>query len=146
MKQDVSYWLAEVKTLQQQLSVMQQERDAAFQEAAQWRDRYHDETQLRQQKTSLLQDQIRQLEAAQAALQKTDPSDIAPEIMESLADMTDPAELQEYVHEIAQERNRLRHELETERKSHQATREELSLALGDAIDLLTQRGKAPKSN
>lgn len=144
MKQDVSYWLAEVKTLQQQLSVMQQERDAAFQEAAQWRDRYHDETQLRQQKISLLQDQIRQLEAAQAALQKTDPSDIAPEIMESLADMTDPSELQEYVQEIAQERNRLRRELETERKAHQATREELSLALGDAIDLLTQRGKTQK--
>ncbi len=144
MKQDVSYWLAEVKTLQQQLSVMQQERDAAFQEAAQWRDRYHDETQLRQQKISLLQDQIRQLEAAQAALQKTDPSDIAPEIMESLADMNDPSELQEYVQEIAQERNRLRRELETERKAHQATREELSLALGDAIDLLTQRGKTQK--
>ncbi len=140
MKQDISYWLNEVKSLQQQLGVMQQERDAAFQEAAQWRDRFHDETQLRQQKISLLQDQIRQLEAAQAALQSTDPSD-APEVLESLAGMTDPAELQQYVHEIAQERNALRRDLEAERKAHQATREELSLALGDAIDLLTQRGK-----
>jgi chromosome segregation ATPase len=144
MKQDVSYWLAEVKSLQQQLSIMQQERDAAFQEAAQWRDRYHDETQLRQQKIAILQDQIRQLEAAQAALQQTDNSDIAPEVLESLAGMTDLAELQDYIQEIAQERSRLRRELETERKAHQATREELSLALGDAIDLLTQRGKGKK--
>lgn len=144
MKQDISDWLNEVKSLQQQLSIMQQERDAAFQEAAQWRDRFHDETQLRQKKISLLQDQIRQLEAAQAALQSTDPSDIGTEVIESLAGMTDPAELQQYVHEIAQERNALRRELETERKAHQATREELSLALGDAIDLLTQRGKKQK--
>jgi len=145
MKQDISYWLNEVKSLQQQLNVMQQERDAAFQEAAQWRDRFHDETQLRQKKIGLLQGQIRQLEAAQAALQSTDPSETGSEVIESLAGMTDPAELQQYVHEIAQERNGLRRELETERKAHQATREELSLALGDAIDLLTQRGKAQSS-
>ncbi len=146
MKQDISDWLNEVKSLQQQLGVMQQERDAAFQEAAQWRDRFHDETQLRQQKISLLQAQISQLEAAQTALQSTDSSNIGPEVIESLAGMTDPAELQQYVHEIAQERNALRRQLETERKAHQATREELSLALGDAIDLLTQRGKTKASN
>ena len=145
MKQDISYWLNEVKSLQQQLAVMQQERDAAFQEAAQWRDRFHDETQLRQQKMSLLQEQIQQLEAAQAALQNTDAGDVEPEVIESLAGMTDPAELQQYVHEIAQERSALRRELEAERTAHQATRKELSLALGDAIDLLTQRGKAQSS-
>ena len=146
MKQDISYWLNEVKSLQQQLGVMQQERDAAFQEAAQWRDRFHDETQLRQQKVSLLQEQIRQLETAQAALQSADADDVAPEVLESLAGMTDPIELQQYVHEIAQERNSLRRELESERKAHQATREELSLALGDAIDLLTPRDKAKASD
>lgn len=147
-QQDVSYWLAEVKALQQQLGLLQQERDAAHEESVRWRDRYHSESQLRQQNTAFLKEQIRQLEAEQAKYQRLDESgDGDPDLglLESLADMQDLDEIQQYVQEIAQERNALRRELEAERQAHSQTRESLSLALGDTIDLLTQReGRAPR--
>ncbi|NJN29838.1 MAG: hypothetical protein HC824_04825 [Synechococcales cyanobacterium RM1_1_8] len=145
MNQDISYWLAEVQSLQQQLNVMREERDEANHAAAQWRDRYQAETQIRQRNTALLQSQIRELEAAQTAGQREgSPNEIAtsPEILEILADLSSLEELQDYVQEVARERDRLRRALETERQAHGVTRQELSLALGDTIDLLTQRTQA----
>lgn len=146
-QQDVSYWLSEVKALQQQLSLLQQERDIAHEESARWRDRYQAESQLRQQNTAFLKEQIRQLEAEQAERQQLSESEgeDSTDLLESLADMRDLDEIQQYVQEIAQERNRLHRALEAERQAHSQTRESLSIALGDTIDLLTHRGPKRKA-
>lgn len=57
----------------------------------------------------------------------------------TLKALTRLEDLRQFASEIAKERDRLRQELESERREHQTTRENLSIALGDAIDLLAHR-------
>ena len=172
MSQDVTQWLNEIKALREQLVTLQQERDEAFAESVTWRDRLDAEIQLRKRETRLLREQVATLEAAQHKLNSpaTSPSPdassptptvSAPETQRekqanpqeqtsqatrletTLMALSTVEDLRQFAREVAQERDRLRLALKQERKAHQDTRANLSVALGDAIDLLAHRQSSP---
>ena len=61
MTYDVSQWLAEIKTLKQQLAEATQEREQAHASAANWRQLYETEAQQRRSEFNLAQQTIEQL-------------------------------------------------------------------------------------
>ncbi|NJR67246.1 MAG: hypothetical protein HC771_00245 [Synechococcales cyanobacterium CRU_2_2] len=156
MSQDVTQWLEEIRSLRAQLATVQQERDEAFSESATWRDRLNAEMQLRVRESALLKQQIDTLASRELAEQAdglgagTEGSGAEPkantpisaQLQEALNQLTSLEDLREFAVTIAQERDRLRQELQAERQAHQDTRESLSIALGDTIDLLTQRSSS----
>ncbi len=140
MSQDVTQWLEEIKALRSQLATVQQERDEAFKESSTWRDRLNAEMQLRMRETTLLKQQIDTLEGDRVESEE-EPSSagVSDKLQGTLSQLTNLEDLRQFAIELAQERDRLRQELQSERQAHQSTRESLSIALGDTIDLLTQR-------
>ncbi len=145
MSQDVAQWLEEIRTLRAQLLAVQQERDEAFAESATWRDRLNAEMQLRVRESALLKAQIETL-SARDLVEELDlgegESGISAKLLETLNQLTHPEDLRAFLVTVAQERDRLRQDLQAERQAHQDTRESLSIALGDTIDLLTQRSRS----
>ena len=61
MVNEVSQWLAEIQTLQQQLKVLGQERDQAYASAANWRRLYESESEQRRHDSERSQTRIRAL-------------------------------------------------------------------------------------
>lgn len=160
MSQDVTQWLDEIKTLRAQLVTLQRERDEAFTESVTWRDRLDAEMKLRLREAELLREQIATLEAVQPKTDEGNPTSRAEagadlvepqreaqavKLEKTLAQLTTVEDLREFVTEVAKERDRLRRALEQERQAHQETRENLSIALGDAIDLLAHRHSSKSS-
>lgn len=139
MSQDISYWLAEVQSLQQQLAQTRHERDEAFAEAASWRDRFETETQLRQQQVQRLEHRLAQLTGEIRRLSGEDEALGDTEAIAAEVANLSPDELQAQLLQSLGECDRLRRDLNAERQAHQESRESLSIALGDAIDLLKQR-------
>jgi multidrug resistance efflux pump len=68
MTQDVSRWLAEIRTLQQQLAAARQERDQAYASASNWRQLYDAEAQQRRTDVAHLEMTVKTLRAEVAAL------------------------------------------------------------------------------
>jgi hypothetical protein len=138
--QNISYWLAEVQRLQQALGVVRQERDLAYQEATGWRERYEAEAKLRQRETLLASQRVQALEQDNARMKGSGAGAIASEQIEAeVAQLETPEALQERLKSVLGECDRLRQSLYTEQEAHKETRLNLSVALGDAIDLLTKR-------
>ncbi|MEB3273320.1 MAG: hypothetical protein ACO4CG_05145 [Prochlorothrix sp.] len=146
MNQDVSYWLNEVKTLQAQVAMLQEERDHAYRDALNWRQRYETEAQQRRQELRHSQEELIRLRADLAQLQgrgllEESDQELAATQAEVL-ELTDVAQLQQRLQAVLQERQQLLQALQTERKAHNQTRESLTVALGDAVDQLAQYKKA----
>ena len=55
MTQEITRWLTEIRTLQQQLEAARQERDQAYQSAANWRQLYDAEAKQRRAEVADLQ-------------------------------------------------------------------------------------------
>ncbi len=149
MSSDITQWLDEIKTLRAQMAELQRERDDAYGESASWRDRYEAERQLRVRESLLLKQQIETLEDAQAhaaygtqGLATPTQEQTEAELLDMLSPLTTPEALKQFLGNLLQERDRLRQALQEERQAHQDTRENLSIALGDTIDLLTQRSQS----
>lgn len=149
MAQDVRQWLDEIKRLQQQLTAIIAERDAALDSAAQWRQLYNTEAQQRRTEAQLHQQAIDALKAEVEKLQNFLPN------------LPTEAEVAAYQQEVEQlqtvdtlkaklmdafvERDRCREEvhhltqaLKEEQARHAETRKSLTTALGDAVDLLAK--------
>jgi hypothetical protein len=150
MTQDVRQWLAEIKALQQQLAEAEQERDAAYTSATNWRRLYETEAQQRRTEANLAQQAIADL---QTEIQQVRGGIIfgdtstrsATEIAQAVEQMQSPAELREKLVQLLQEQGRLQGEVEKlaqalqlEQVNHAQTRKSLTTALGDTIDLLTK--------
>lgn len=156
MSSDISYWLAEVESLQKQLRETQQQRDEAYQESYNWRQRYETEALQRRRETQGWQAEVKTLKETIAQLQTQ--SELVPGSgSESrsgetsgaalpgdwLQDGISVAELQEHLQALWQERDRYRTALGEERRAHGQTRQNLTLALGDAVDQLKRlKGEA----
>jgi chromosome segregation ATPase len=156
MTQDVRQWLDEIKRLQQQLATVQRDRDAAFESAQQWRQLYSTEAQQRREETQLYQETVAALEAEIEQLQQKlsiPQNEILARvaIQQELDQLQDPDELKAKLKQTMLERDRaqetirqLNESLEQEQASHQETRNSLTTALGDTVDLLTKaQGRSP---
>jgi len=143
MTHDVSQWLTEIKTLRQQLVDAQQDREQAYSSAANWQRLYETEAQQRRTEANLarqtiaeLKQEIQQLKglASVAAAQAADSTAIRAEV-EKLQTI---AELQDKLIESLVVRDQLTQALQTEQMNHAQTRQGLTTALGDAIDMLSK--------
>jgi chromosome segregation ATPase len=141
MSYDIQQWILEIKSLQQQLADMQRDRDAALDSAANWRQLYNTEAQQRrdeavrsQQTIESLKAEIQQLHEEVAGVESlSDPGAISA----SVEQIQNVAELQAKLVEVLIERDRLAQALKDEHLAHNQTREKLTTALGDAVDVLT---------
>ncbi len=156
MTQDVRQWLDEIKRLQQQLATVQRDRDAAFESAQQWRHLYNTEAQQRREQTqryqetvAALETEIEQLQQKLSIPQNEILSKVA--IQRELDELEDVEQLKAKLKIAMLERDRAREtirqlneSLEQEKASHQETRNSLTTALGDTVDLLTKaQGRSP---
>lgn len=142
MTHDVRQWLAEIKTLQQQLAEVHQERDQAYAGAANWRKLYETEAQQRRTEVHLAQQTIDALKAevqrlqAPLSIERQDLSDLSQ--LQHDVESQPLEELRTQLIQLKVERDRLLQSLKLEQLEHEKTRKALTGALGDAVDLLAR--------
>jgi hypothetical protein len=143
MAQDITQWLAEIKTLQRQLVDLRQERDQAFSSAANWRRLYESEAQQRRRDAELAQAQLQALQREMAQLQgPSAPSDQLETVLATVESMQSVDELRSQLIQSLTHCEQLANALQTEKANHEQTRKSLTTALGDTIDLLTKERSA----
>ncbi|MEO1069994.1 MAG: hypothetical protein AAFW95_12890 [Cyanobacteria bacterium J06638_6] len=129
MSPDLTQWIAEVRTLQQQLADTQADRDQAYNSAANWRRLYETEARQRREEAADFQAQVeafqRQLSAAPGQVIET-----------ALADADSLQELQQQLDGLVQRCQELTQRLQDEQQAHNQTRQTLTAALGDTFDAL----------
>ena len=146
---DVTQWLAEIKTLQRQLTETCQERDAAYSSAANWRKLYETEAQQRRTETKQLKQKISKLQTeidrfnGQSSPNGAETADLDGQvnleaIKQQVAQLYNMAELQTKLTETLMRCERLSQALKAEQLDHAKTRKNLTTALGDAIDILSK--------
>lgn len=148
MSQDVSRWLAEIRTLQQQLAAARQERDQAYASASNWRQLYDAEAQQRRTDMAHLDLTVKTLRAEVAALRgqlqapPPTPEDLLGEddgtTGDATADLNSVVGLQQQLTAALRQCDRLQQQLEAERANHEQTRQTLTTALGETIDAFKQ--------
>lgn len=149
MTQDVRQWLAEIKHLQQKVAETCQERDEAYAGAANWRKLYEREAQQRRTDANLAAQTIEALKAELTELQRLpqakDKMLVDVSAMQQQVDRLDGAELKQKLLDLMVECDRLSQTLKAEQESHTQTRNSLTIALGDTVDLLTKE-RATRTN
>ena len=146
---DVTQWLAEIKTLQRQLTETCQDRDAAYSSAANWRKLYETEAQQRRLEAQQFKQQITTLTTeinrfnGQSFSNSGDAVDVKggvdrEAIQQQVTQLHSPADLQARLTETLIRCERLSQALKAEQLDHAKTRKNLTTALGDAIDILSK--------
>lgn len=142
MTHDVRQWLAEIKTLQQQLAEAHQERDQAYAGAVNWRKLYETEAQQRRTEAHLAQQTIDALKTEVQRLQtplpieRQDPTKLSQ--LQQDVELHTIEELRTHLIQLNVERDRLLQSLKLEQIEHEKTRKALTGALGDTVDLLAK--------
>ncbi|MBT9313046.1 hypothetical protein [Leptothoe kymatousa] len=144
MVNEVSQWLAEIQALRQQLQALGQERDQAYASAANWRRLYESESEQRRNDSERSQLQIRAL-ANELEVFKDSPlaADGSPprdlnEVLERVNQVGSVEELRSQLAEALTLCDQLSNSLKAEQVAHEETRQNLTMALGDTIDLITK--------
>ncbi len=142
MADHVVQWLNEVKTLQNQLQTIRDSEASAYASADNWRKRYEIEAEQRRNEAALMQhtintlraeiEQIKNLPQAQAETEAQSSIDQSVKALQTVP------ELQAKLIEVWTERDRFAQDLKTEQINHAQTRNNLTTALGDTVELLTQ--------
>jgi phage shock protein A len=143
MSQDVAQWLAEIKSLKQQMADLQTQLQQSYQSADNWQRRYEVEAQQRRIEVGQTQDTVAQLQREilrlQGHAQIADDEQAEIVAMQAGIDATTPPEeLRQRLVAVIIERDRLAAALLQEQTTHAETRRNLTTALGDAIDLLAK--------
>jgi septal ring factor EnvC (AmiA/AmiB activator) len=129
MTQDLTQWIAEVRTLQRQLADTQNDRDQAYNSAANWRRLYETEARQRREEAAESQAQIH-------ALQQKLAADPRRAIEQDVAAADSLEHLQHQLEELVQRCQELTQRLQAEQEAHAQTRQTLTAALGDTFDAL----------
>ncbi|MDZ7956804.1 MAG: hypothetical protein RMY34_02665 [Aulosira sp. DedQUE10] len=144
MSQDLTtQWLTEIQSLKQQMVELQRDRDGAWESAQKWRKLYNIEAEQRRTDTQLSQQAIASLKAELQKLQGLDTG-ILPDatavtaIQQEIAQLQSVDDLKAKLVTVIKERDRLLQALKTEQDNHAQTRNNLTTALGDAIDSWTR--------
>ncbi|NEQ48874.1 MAG: hypothetical protein F6K11_01910 [Leptolyngbya sp. SIO3F4] len=146
MVNDVSQWLAEIQTLQQQLQVLGQERDQAYASAANWRKLYESEAEQRRNDSERSQMRIRvlanELELFKQIPSQGEPSRNLEQVLDQIKNIESVDELKAQLINVLTLCDQLSNALKAEQSAHEETRQSLTTALGDTIDLIA---KSPDS-
>jgi len=138
MTQEVTRWLTEIRTLQQQLAAARKERDQAYQSAANWRQRYDTEAKQRREEVELLRETEATLRTELSALRSHHTDAIAAELENHLdgSNLQTVEGLRKELIKALQTCDRLQKVLDAEKRDHVETRQTLTAALGETIDAL----------
>ena len=136
-------WLAEIQTLKQQMAQLQERTDAGWESAEKWRQLYNTEAEQRRTDAQMSQVAIAELKAEIQKLKGIEDATLpdsttATAIQQEIEQLKSPEELQPKLIAVMKERDRLLQALKTEQDNHAQTRNNLTTALGDAIDSLTR--------
>ncbi|MEO1094466.1 MAG: hypothetical protein AAFX01_06155 [Cyanobacteria bacterium J06638_28] len=145
MTQDITRWLTEIRTLQQQLAASRQERDQAYKSASNWRQLYDAEAKQRRDEVEQLQLTVNSLRAELQALQSQVAQAPVIELEQALAtesDLNTVEGLRTELVKALQQCDRLQKALNSERQEHAETRQALTTALGEAIEALAPNQSA----
>ncbi len=136
MTQDITRWLTEIRTLQQQLEAVRKERDQAYQSAANWRQLYDAEARQRRQEVETLQTTEATLRTELSTLRSHRTEAISAELAEHFDDsnLQSLEGLRAELIKALQTCDRLQQALAAEQQDHAETRKTLTTALGEAID------------
>lgn len=144
MSQDVTQWVAEVRSLQRQVSELQRSRDQAYASADNLRQMYEAEAQQRRRDNASYSQKIEQLQLALADSQSPSAAysnqltAAIDEVQTSPASRDSVTPLQAQLMSAIKQCEELKAQLEAEQNEHKRTRESLTAALGDAVDLLAK--------
>ena len=140
MTQEVTQWIAEVRSLQRQVAELQQARDQAYASSDNLRRLYEAEAQQRRRDVAIYTEKIKQLHQALAAFQLP-PVESAGQLAEEIENIRSNrsvAQLQTQLIATTKQCEQLKAMLEAEQSDHAQTRQSLTTALGDAVNLLTK--------
>lgn len=140
MTQDIRQWLAEIKSLQQKLVEVQQEREQAYGSASNWRNLYETEARQRRAEAELAEATIADLQVQLAAQAPPLPSAENYELAlrQQVEQWQTIDQLQSQLLQVLLERDQLMQALQSEQQAHEQTRQDLTTALGDTMELLTK--------
>lgn len=143
MSHDVSQWIGEIQALREQLAEALRDRDTALETATKWSELYNREAEQRRTETKLSQEMIETLKTEIQQLKagitlKTDENLDVAAISQEVEQLQTVAELQEKLIQVAIEREQLTKALKIEQENHANTRQSLTTALSDMVDLLTK--------
>lgn len=140
MSENISQWLAEIQSLQQQIADLKQEREEAYTSVDNWRNAYDAEAQQRRRDAEMYRAKVGRLEQTLGELQS--PAQIDGDVSEAdLAGVQGDQSVEQLRVQLAvarRECDRLKTKLQAEEAEHLNTRESLTAALGDAVDLLSK--------
>ncbi|MFB2898329.1 hypothetical protein ACE1CI_35885 [Aerosakkonemataceae cyanobacterium BLCC-F50] len=143
MSQDISQWIAEIQALREQVAQAQRDRDTALETATKWSELYNTEAEQRRKEAKLSQEMIEALKAEIQQLKagislKTDDSLDVAAISQEVEQLQTLTQLQQKLIEVTIEREQLIKALKAEQENHVNTRQSLTTALSDMVDLLTK--------
>jgi hypothetical protein len=147
MNYDVTQWLKEIESLQQQLAEARRDRAEAESTGEHWRNLYNTEAQQRRENAKAARAEIDRLHAqlqqiqARPHLSDSKLVDAAQQEVERLpADQlrSKSIDLSIECARLRQEVSQLTADLQTEQNNHAKTRTELTTALGDTVSLLAK--------
>lgn len=149
MSHEIGQWINEIETLQQKLAEALKERDAANESISKWRQLYNTEAIQGRERVRQAEETIAELKATIDGLQQNSlaipEENEAVEVEGEIERIQNLDELKALAIEATRERDRalqevqrLKEALEKERSDRQQTRQTLTAALGDAVDLLTK--------
>lgn len=148
MTSDMSQWLAEVRSLQRRVAELQQECEQAYASADNWRNLYEAEAQQRRRDNATATGKIGQLKQNLAEIQSLPAEDAGPLTSEALTSESDAhpsiERLQAQLQAAQKQQQQLKVLLTNEQTQHAQTRESLTAALGDAVDLLAKERLSAK--
>lgn len=139
MTQEITRWLTEIRTLQQQLASAREDRDQAYQSAASWRQLYEAEAKQRREDVESLQATIATLRTELDTLRAHREDAVTALLVEEQLDVTDIHTVEGLRAELIkalQSCDRLQKALQAEKADHAETRKTLTSALGEAIDVM----------
>jgi hypothetical protein len=139
MAHDVSQWLSEIRTLQHQVNDLRQERDQAYASAANWRRLYEAEAAQRRQQAEQAELRIKSLlQEIEAYRGQPIAEGEMDTMLKTVNEIQSVEELQSQLIEALKLCDHLSRTLTAEQANHEQTRQSLTTALGDAVDLLTK--------
>ena len=139
--QDFSQWIQEIQALKQQVADLKRDRDAAYRASDKWQQHYTHETQQHRKNVEALQGTIAELKQQLAARLTVNLEEGVELAIASSAPDGEEMNLQTAIEQnqmLRQQLNQAITALEKERQEHEATRLNLTTALGDAIEVLGQ--------
>jgi chromosome segregation ATPase len=136
MSQELTQWIAEVRTLQRQLADTRKDRDQAYNSAANWQRLYETEARQRREETANLRSQVQTLQAQLRQAERAG-NVVGEELRHNLEAADSLGGMQGQLQALAARCQELTDQLEAEKEAHARTLQSLTAALGDAFDTLT---------